>query len=174
MRRTAQHLPRRSAKRLAADLEHSIVSFCSSSVICTFSNKHSSQHFNHSAVQMIRFLFCSYSKINTIKFTGIPVLFIPGNAGSHKQGLLPPFHICTMQTFFCEAACSVFETFLMSSVRSLGSVALRKAQDSKSPFHFDYFSLDLNEASVSINGRLSSPDRGAVWCNGSIRLGVEA
>ena len=50
------------------------------------------------------------------KLTGIPVLFIPGNAGSVKQ------------------------------VRSLASVALRKAiDDFKYKIHFDYFSVDFEE-----------------------------
>ena len=50
------------------------------------------------------------------KVTGIPVLFIPGNAGSVKQ------------------------------VRSLASVALRKAiEDYKYKTHFDYFSVDFEE-----------------------------
>ncbi|XP_077980433.1 GPI inositol-deacylase-like [Glandiceps talaboti] len=47
-----------------------------------------------------------------MKLRGIPVLFIPGNAGSYKQ------------------------------VRSLGSVALRKAE--KSSYHFNYFVVNLN------------------------------
>ncbi|XP_033108072.1 GPI inositol-deacylase-like [Anneissia japonica] len=47
-----------------------------------------------------------------MKLKGVPVLFIPGNAGSYKQ------------------------------VRSLGSVALRKA--ARYSFHFNYFSVDLD------------------------------
>ncbi|XP_071492488.1 GPI inositol-deacylase-like [Diadema antillarum] len=55
-----------------------------------------------------------YAKeIKNMKLTGVPVLFIPGNAGSHKQ------------------------------VRSLSSIALRKS--AKYNFHFNYFSVDLNE-----------------------------
>ena len=45
--------------------------------------------------------------------TGIPVLFIPGNAGSHRQ------------------------------VRSLASVALRKAE--RKTHHFNYFTVDFDE-----------------------------
>ncbi|XP_070580466.1 GPI inositol-deacylase-like [Ptychodera flava] len=48
----------------------------------------------------------------SMKLKGIPVLFIPGNAGSYRQ------------------------------VRSLGSVALRKAERSK--HHFNYFVVNLN------------------------------
>lgn len=48
-------------------------------------------------------------KARNMHFDGIPVLFIPGNAGSYKQ------------------------------VRSLASVSLRKYLNSKSRFHFDYF-----------------------------------
>lgn len=50
--------------------------------------------------------------MSMFSFDGVPVLFLPGNVGSYKQ------------------------------VRSLASVALRKALSSASkyPFHFDYFS----------------------------------
>eukprot|EP00094_Tigriopus_californicus_P008865 TCALIF_08546-PA protein Name:"Similar to PGAP1 GPI inositol-deacylase (Homo sapiens)" AED:0.00 eAED:0.00 QI:577/1/0.66/1/0.5/0.33/3/0/965 len=57
-------------------------------------------------------------------FSGIPVLFIPGNAGSYKQ------------------------------VRSLASVALRKAmeEDFKGDFHFDFFAVDFEEEFSAIYG----------------------
>lgn len=48
-------------------------------------------------------------------FHGAPVLFIPGNSGSHKQ------------------------------VRSLASVALRKGIENGLKQHLDYFTVDLNE-----------------------------
>ncbi|XP_042192094.1 GPI inositol-deacylase isoform X3 [Callorhinchus milii] len=57
-----------------------------------------------------------------LKVTGIPVLFLPGNAGSYKQ------------------------------VRSLGSVALRKAQNMYYKYHFDFFSVDFNEELVALYG----------------------
>ncbi|XP_078684049.1 GPI inositol-deacylase-like [Branchiostoma floridae x Branchiostoma belcheri] len=60
------------------------------------------------------------------KLTGVPVLFIPGNAGSYKQ------------------------------VRSLGSVALKKAQHLRTPFHFNYFSVDLNEELTGMFGAILS------------------
>ena len=57
------------------------------------------------------------------KFGGIPVLFIPGNSGSHKQ------------------------------VRSLASVALRKAmEETEYATHFDYFSIDFNEEFSALYG----------------------
>ena len=56
------------------------------------------------------------------RFSGIPVLFVPGNSGSHKQ------------------------------VRSLASVALRKAQDDEMRFHFDYFSVDFDEEFGALYG----------------------
>ncbi|KAK9887902.1 hypothetical protein WA026_000205 [Henosepilachna vigintioctopunctata] len=59
---------------------------------------------------------------STPKFRGMPVLFIPGNAGSYKQ------------------------------VRSLASVALRKAMSGRLPFHFDYFALDMNEELTGLSG----------------------
>ncbi|CAL4124116.1 unnamed protein product, partial [Meganyctiphanes norvegica] len=50
------------------------------------------------------------------RFSGIPVLFIPGNGGSHKQ------------------------------VRSLASVAMRKAADDDDyDFHFNFFTVAINE-----------------------------
>ncbi|XP_033630467.1 GPI inositol-deacylase-like [Asterias rubens] len=54
------------------------------------------------------------------KLKGIPVLFIPGNAGSYRQ------------------------------VRSLGSVALRKAKSRN--FHFNYFTIDFNEELTGVYG----------------------
>ncbi|XP_044252309.1 GPI inositol-deacylase [Tribolium madens] len=63
-------------------------------------------------------------KTRNMFFDGIPVLFIPGNAGSHRQG------------------------------RSLASVALRKALNSRTPFHFDYFLIDLNKELSGLNGAL--------------------
>ncbi|XP_059822916.1 GPI inositol-deacylase isoform X2 [Hypanus sabinus] len=59
---------------------------------------------------------------NGLKPSGIPVLFLPGNAGSYKQ------------------------------VRSLGSVALRKAEDIHNKFHFDFYSIDFNEELVALYG----------------------
>lgn len=60
--------------------------------------------------------------LRRMRFTGVPVLFIPGNSGSHKQG------------------------------RSLASVALRMALNSRSPFHFDFFMVDFNEDLSGIYG----------------------
>ncbi|KAI4456726.1 negative regulator of vesicle formation-related [Holotrichia oblita] len=59
-----------------------------------------------------------------MQFNGIPVLFIPGNAGSYKQA------------------------------RSLASVALRKAIDSRLGHHFDYFTIDFNDELSALNGVL--------------------
>lgn len=57
-----------------------------------------------------------------LKLFGIPVLFIPGNAGSYKQ------------------------------VRSLASVALRKAENLTSKVHFNYFTADLDESLSGLFG----------------------
>lgn len=57
-----------------------------------------------------------------LKLFGIPVLFIPGNAGSHKQA------------------------------RSLASVALRKAERLTSKVHFNYFAADLDESLSGLFG----------------------
>ncbi|XP_052530992.1 GPI inositol-deacylase isoform X2 [Tympanuchus pallidicinctus] len=54
--------------------------------------------------------------------TGIPILFLPGNAGSYKQ------------------------------VRSLGSIALRKAEDLDFKYHFNFFSVNFNEELVALYG----------------------
>ncbi|KAK9500619.1 hypothetical protein O3M35_001854 [Rhynocoris fuscipes] len=61
-------------------------------------------------------------RVRDMKFTGIPVLFIPGNRGSPKQ------------------------------IRSLASVSLRKSIGSRTPFHFDFFAVDLNEDYSGIFG----------------------
>ena len=57
-----------------------------------------------------------------LQLSGIPVLFIPGNAGSYKQ------------------------------VRSLASVALRKAENLRSKVHFNYFTADLDESLSGLFG----------------------
>ncbi|KAM3861858.1 GPI inositol-deacylase [Diretmus argenteus] len=57
-----------------------------------------------------------------LKLTGAPVLFLPGNAGSYKQA------------------------------RSLGSVALRKAEDMETGVHLNVFTVDFNEELVALYG----------------------
>ncbi|KAJ8012436.1 hypothetical protein DPEC_G00042750 [Dallia pectoralis] len=57
-----------------------------------------------------------------LKLTGAPVLFLPGNAGSHKQA------------------------------RSLGSVALRKAEALEGGIHLNVFTIDFNEELVALYG----------------------
>ncbi|KAL2081141.1 hypothetical protein ACEWY4_022994 [Coilia grayii] len=57
-----------------------------------------------------------------LKLSGAPVLFLPGNAGSYKQA------------------------------RSLGSVALRKAEGLESGVHFNVFTIDFNEELVALYG----------------------
>ena len=57
-----------------------------------------------------------------LQLSGIPVLFIPGNAGSYKQA------------------------------RSLASVALRKAESLRSKLHFNYFTADLDESLSGLFG----------------------
>ncbi|NXV19686.1 PGAP1 deacylase, partial [Cepphus grylle] len=65
----------------------------------------------------------NYAEENKNLFlTGIPVLFLPGNAGSYKQ------------------------------VRSLGSIALRKAEDVDFKYHFNFFSVNFNEELVALYG----------------------
>ncbi|NXC73654.1 PGAP1 deacylase, partial [Anhinga anhinga] len=65
----------------------------------------------------------SYAEENkNLLLTGIPVLFLPGNAGSYKQ------------------------------VRSLGSIALRKAEDVDFKYHFNFFSVNFNEELVALYG----------------------
>nr|CAI5842301.1 unnamed protein product [Callosobruchus analis] len=64
------------------------------------------------------------AEVRNMQFNGIPVLFIPGNAGSPKQ------------------------------VRSLSSVALRKMLSDGIPYHFDYFTLDLNNELSGVYGPL--------------------
>ncbi|CAL8240770.1 unnamed protein product [Merluccius merluccius] len=57
-----------------------------------------------------------------LKLTGAPVLFLPGNAGSYKQA------------------------------RSLGSVALRKAENMEGGAHLNVFTVDFNEELVALYG----------------------
>ncbi|KAH3871259.1 hypothetical protein DPMN_034454, partial [Dreissena polymorpha] len=60
--------------------------------------------------------------LQSMQMTGVPVLFIPGNAGSYKQ------------------------------VRSLASVAFRRAVDKRKLYHFNFFSVDLNEEYSGLYG----------------------
>ncbi|XP_031765165.2 GPI inositol-deacylase isoform X2 [Galleria mellonella] len=55
-------------------------------------------------------------------FDGVPVLYLPGNSGSHMQA------------------------------RSLASVALRKALDRGYEYHFDYFTISYNEELSGLYG----------------------
>ncbi|XP_034175717.1 GPI inositol-deacylase [Osmia lignaria lignaria] len=61
-------------------------------------------------------------KLRRMYFSGIPVLFIPGNAGSHEQ------------------------------VRSLASVSLRKSLKNRTPFHFDYFTVSFGKDYSALYG----------------------
>ncbi|XP_076243690.1 GPI inositol-deacylase [Calliopsis andreniformis] len=61
-------------------------------------------------------------KLRRMYFSGIPVLFIPGNAGSHEQ------------------------------VRSIASVSLRKSLKDRTPFHFDYFTVSLGKDYSALYG----------------------
>nr|DBA20138.1 TPA: hypothetical protein GDO54_015863 [Pyxicephalus adspersus] len=57
-----------------------------------------------------------------LSLNGIPVLFLPGNAGSYKQA------------------------------RSVGSIALRKAENIDYKYHFDVFTVNFNEELVAFYG----------------------
>lgn len=49
--------------------------------------------------------------------------------------------------------CSVSELSpLSSAVRSIGSIALRKAEDIDFKYHFDFFSVNFNEELVALYG----------------------
>ncbi|XP_046960059.1 GPI inositol-deacylase [Vanessa cardui] len=68
-------------------------------------------------------------------FDGVPVLFLPGNSGSHMQA------------------------------RSLASVALRKALSPKYEYHFDYFTISYNEELSGLyGGVLQSQTQFAAAC----------
>ncbi|CAH0579308.1 unnamed protein product [Chrysodeixis includens] len=68
-------------------------------------------------------------------FDGVPVLFIPGNSGSHMQA------------------------------RSLASVALRKALTKSYQFHFDFFTVSYNEELSGLyGGVLQSQTKFAAAC----------
>lgn len=80
-------------------------------------------------------------KARNMYFDGIPVLFVPGNAGSYKQ------------------------------VRSLASVALRKSLNSGTPYHFDYFAVDLNDEFSALYGPILYEQ--LMYVNSSIRTILE-
>ncbi|XP_060536701.1 GPI inositol-deacylase isoform X2 [Cylas formicarius] len=64
------------------------------------------------------------AKARNMDFNGIPILFVPGNSGSYQQ------------------------------VRSLASVALRKALNSRTNYHFDYFTVNFNSEYSAVYGPL--------------------
>ena len=89
-------------------------------------------------------------------FTGIPVLFIPGNVGSHKQGenyilflLVDVSHIFEYSSFLL-----LLNSFPLFTVRSLASVAYRKTLESRKHFHFDFFTIEFNEELSAFHGAL--------------------
>ncbi|XP_053328203.1 GPI inositol-deacylase [Spea bombifrons] len=64
-----------------------------------------------------------YAEANkNLTLSGIPVLFLPGNAGSYKQA------------------------------RSIGSIALRKAENIENVYHFNVFTVNFNEELVALYG----------------------
>lgn len=95
---------------------------------------------------------------------GIPVLFIPGNAGSHKQGMQDR-HAASIAVFFYlpfSSICSPSFNFLSlapsmppllththtntSLVRSSASIALlMHPAEFPQRKHFDFFAVNLNE-----------------------------
>lgn len=76
-------------------------------------------------------------------FEGLPVLFIPGNGGSFKQGLTL-LHVSLSHEKFLH--------YIFPIVRSLGSVAYRKAIDSKKGVKLDFFTMDFNEELSALYG----------------------
>ncbi|KAI4877972.1 hypothetical protein NFI96_020741 [Prochilodus magdalenae] len=77
-----------------------------------------------------------------LKLTGAPVLFLPGNAGSHKQG----------KTNMQIGGPSFGTVCPGSGSRSLGSVALRKAENVEGGIHLNVFTIDFNEELVALYG----------------------
>lgn len=66
-------------------------------------------------------MYYSVYSFHITRFDGVPVLFLPGNSGSHMQA------------------------------RSLASVALRKALSSERDYHFDYFTSKMEYVYLSQN-----------------------
>lgn len=116
-----------------------------------------------------------------LKLTGAPVLFLPGNAGSYKQGEIEGFpqyfnqyiHTClcdmnSLALFICLqggfwlfgdrqpvcllAYCNKDVVVFLLAARSLGSVALRKAENLDRPIHMNVFTIDFNEELVALYG----------------------
>ncbi|XKL67124.1 hypothetical protein PGB90_010544 [Kerria lacca] len=74
-------------------------------------------------------------RARSMKFTGIPVLFVPGHGGSFKQ------------------------------VRSLASVTTHRTMDLQSIFHFDFYTIDFNgELSALFGGTLRDQHEFIVSC----------
>ena len=69
---------------------------------------------------VIMFSFVLINFLSDGHFIGAPVVFVPGNGGSHKQ------------------------------VRSLGSVAQRMSDKYSTPFQLNYFTIDFNEVFIDL------------------------
>lgn len=84
-----------------------------------------------------------------LKLAGAPVLFLPGNAGSFKQGTC----VKSMSAVRTVLTCSVDRSCSSRlKARSLGSVALRKAENTEGGLHFNVFTVDFNEELVALYG----------------------
>ncbi|RXM27810.1 GPI inositol-deacylase [Acipenser ruthenus] len=82
-----------------------------------------------------------------LKLTGIPVLFLPGNAGSYKQGKGCLLKLTGIPVLFLPGNAGSYK-----QARSLGSVALRKAENMDSRFHLNVFTVNFNEELVALYG----------------------
>jgi glycosylphosphatidylinositol deacylase len=95
-------------------------------------------------------------QVRQMKFTGIPVLFIPGNIGSHRQGKHK--HLSNLLYSMNVENLPVRPNFF-PPVRSLASVSLWKTVNSHTPFHFDYFAVELNEEYSALFGGVLKEQR---------------
>lgn len=96
-----------------------------------------------------------------LKLSGAPVLFLPGNAGSYKQGEGNGNHRFPQRLKgFSWNHVKRVDGFLLSdwlspscdAARSLGSVALRKAENMEGGVHLNVFTVDFNEELVALYG----------------------
>ena len=85
-------------------------------------------------------------KVRRMRFSGIPVLFVPGNAGSHEQGTRLTYYILSPSLIL------ILDSSNYNIVRSIASVSLRKSIKDKTHFHFDYFSVSLGKDYSALYG----------------------
>ena len=99
-----------------------------------------------------------------LRLRGLPALFIPGNAGSHKQGKYGGFLVHHLH-------CSSFPSSSSFTVRSSASIALQMhRREFPKLRHFDFFTVNLNEEFSGSFGGVLHQQTGEVIISGCVHF----